>query len=29
LIYELSLARLGRGGRRVALIRGCPRLQGV
>src|SRR5690348_4329247 len=29
LIYDLSRARLGRGGRRVALTCGCPRRQGV
>lgn len=29
LIYDLSLARLGRGGQRVALSSGCPRHMGV
>jgi hypothetical protein len=29
LIYDLSPARLGRGGRRVTLTCGCPRLLGV
>jgi len=29
LIYDISPARLGRGGRRVALSCGCPRHHGV